>query len=390
MFCTFGFSVCVVEMWARAESVTQDIVDVAVSAGSFETLVAAVQAGDLVDTLKARGPLTVFAPTDDAFRRLPEGTLETLLKPENKEQLVSILTYHVIPGRVSAAEAYGLDNASTVNGQRLKVSRRDGRLVVGDANITATDIPCTNGVIHVIDRVLLPEYGRIPAVAEQAGSFSTLLAAAAAADLVDVLGSDGPFTVFAPTDDAFGRLPDGKVETLLEDENRNQLVDILKYHVVSGRIYSEQAAAAGRASTLQGQSLETSVTANGLQVNDARVVQADLDTANGVIHVIDAVLLPEPMNPRQAMSVLTEAINRGVPIYNRGHHRQCAEIYMAACQMIVDSGSNQLPEHVVTTLNRTMDRAKHIHHSSQRAWALRHGMDEALSSLRLMTLVSTD
>jgi hypothetical protein len=236
---------------------------------------------------------------------------------------------------------------------------------------------------------LLPEQNSIPAVAEQAGSFNTLLAAVSAAELAGVLSSDGPFTVFAPTDDAFKSLPEGTVENLLRPENRDQLVDILKYHVVSGRVYSEQAARAGMAKTLQGQPVEASVTADGLRINSAKVVQADLDTANGVVHVIDAVLLPEKMTPHQAMTVLTEAINRGVPIFNRGHHGQCADVYMEACQMVVDSGSSRLPEHVMAAMKRTMDRAKHIHHSSQRAWVLRHGMDAALSDLREMMYVTT-
>jgi transforming growth factor-beta-induced protein len=371
-----------------AETGSKDVVDTAVSAGKFGTLVAAVEAAGLVQTLKGDGPFTIFAPTDDAFENLPEGTLDSLLKPENRGQLAAILTYHVVPGRVSAAAAYGLSNAKTVNGQRLDISRRDGKLSIGEASIVATDIDCTNGVIHVIDRVLLPEQKRIPAIANQAGTFKTLLAAATAAGLVDVLNSDGPFTVFAPTDEAFAQLPEGTVESLLRPENKDRLVDVLKYHVLSGRIYSEQAADAGRASTLQGQTVETSVTAEGLRINEAQVVRADLDTANGVVHVIDAVLLPESMSPRQAMSVITDAINRGVPIYNRGHHSQCADIYMQACQTIVNSGSSQMPEHLMTTMTRAMDRARHMHHSGSRAWALRHAMDSALSGLQQMTLVN--
>jgi uncharacterized surface protein with fasciclin (FAS1) repeats len=226
--------------------------------------------------------------------------------------------------------------------------------------------------------------------AVSAGSFDTLVAAVKAAGLAETLKGNGPFTVFAPTDEAFENLPKGTVESLLKPENKQKLVDILKYHVVSGRVYSDQAVQAGRATTLQGQQLEATVTAEGLRINDALVIQADLDTANGVIHVVDSVLLPESMTPRQAMRVITEAINRGVPVFNRGHHGQCADIYTAACQMIVDSGSDQMPEHVMSSLQHTLTRASHLHHSSQRAWALRHGMDSALSGLRQMTLVSAD
>jgi hypothetical protein len=115
------------------------------------------------------------------------------------------------------------------------------------------------------------------------------------------------------------------------------------------------------------------------------VVQADLDLANGVVHVIDSVLLPEPMNPRQAMRTIIDAIERGVPVYNHGGHRKCADIYMAACQTIVDSGSDDLPHSVMSGLKSTLDRAKHIHHAGSRAWTLRHGMDSALASMRKMS-----
>lgn len=133
-----------------------DIVDTAVSAGSFNTLVAAVKAADLVETLKGTGPFTVFAPTDDAFAKLPKGTIEDLLKPENKEKLQAILTYHVVPGKVMASDAVTLDSAPTVNGQKFMISQKDGSVFVDNAKVVKTDIETTNGVIHVIDTVILP------------------------------------------------------------------------------------------------------------------------------------------------------------------------------------------------------------------------------------------
>ena len=141
---------------AKAQMSGKDIVDTAVSAGSFKTLVAAVQAAGLVDALKGEGPLTVFAPTDEAFKKLPAGTVENLLKPENKEKLIAVLTYHVVPGRVTASEVVNLDSAKTVNGRSLKINARDGKVMVDNARVTATDIIASNGVIHVIDSVVLP------------------------------------------------------------------------------------------------------------------------------------------------------------------------------------------------------------------------------------------
>lgn len=132
-----------------------DIVDTAVSAGSFTTLVAAVKAADLVETLKGSGPFTVFAPTDAAFAKLPAGTIADLLKPENKAKLQGILTYHVVPGKVMAADVVKLKVAKTVQGQELKIDTKDGVKIDG-ANAVTTDIGCSNGVIHVIDSVVLP------------------------------------------------------------------------------------------------------------------------------------------------------------------------------------------------------------------------------------------
>jgi uncharacterized surface protein with fasciclin (FAS1) repeats len=142
---------------ALAAPPTQDIVDTAVAAGSFKTLVAAVQAGGLVDTLKGAGPFTVFAPTDEAFAKLPPGTVEDLLKPENKAKLAAILTYHVVAGKVMAKEAMKLHEAKTVNGEELMIKTSMGSVMINDAKVVKTDIVCSNGVIHVIDTVLLPK-----------------------------------------------------------------------------------------------------------------------------------------------------------------------------------------------------------------------------------------
>ncbi len=133
-----------------------DIVDTAVNAGSFTKLAAALQAAGLVETLKGEGPFTVFAPTDEAFAKLPAGTVETLLKPESKDKLTAILTYHVIPGKVMAADVVKLQNAKTVQGSEVDIKVADGKVMVDGANVVKTDIECENGVIHVIDAVILP------------------------------------------------------------------------------------------------------------------------------------------------------------------------------------------------------------------------------------------
>jgi uncharacterized surface protein with fasciclin (FAS1) repeats len=143
---------------SKAEtSAEKDIVDTAVGAGNFGTLVAAVKAAGLVDTLKGEGPFTVFAPTDEAFAKLPEGTVENLLKPENKDQLVAILTYHVVSGKVMASDVVKLDEAKTVQGGSVNIEVTDGTVTVDGATVVTADIETTNGVIHVIDSVILPQ-----------------------------------------------------------------------------------------------------------------------------------------------------------------------------------------------------------------------------------------
>lgn len=135
----------------------KDIVDTAVDAGSFQTLAKALNAAGLVNTLKGEGPFTVFAPTDEAFAKLPEGALEDLLKPENKAKLVAILTYHVVPGKVMASDVATMDSAKTVQGKSLTITRDDDGVMVDEARVVKTDIACSNGVIHVIDSVVMPE-----------------------------------------------------------------------------------------------------------------------------------------------------------------------------------------------------------------------------------------
>ena len=299
----------------------QDIVDTAVGAGQFTTLVAAVQAAGLVDALKGDGPFTVFAPTDEAFAKLPAGTVEALLAdPEG--QLTQILLYHVLPGQVMAADVTDGLEAATLQGDKVKFSVQDGKAMVNDANIVATDIVASNGVIHVIDSVLLPpaaepataaaveatapmtttEEAAAPAetmaapmdivdTAVGAGQFTTLVAAVQAAGLVDALKGDGPYTVFAPTDEAFAKLPAGTVDALLADPE-GQLKQILLYHVLPNQVMAADVSDGLEAATLQGEKVKFSVQDGKAMINDANIVATDIVASNGVIHVIDSVILP--------------------------------------------------------------------------------------------------
>ncbi|MBX3037017.1 MAG: fasciclin domain-containing protein [Anaerolineales bacterium] len=286
------------EPTATPEPELLDIVDTAVADGRFTTLVAAVEAAGLVETLKGEGPFTVFAPTDDAFAALPEGTVESLLLPENKQQLTDILLYHVVSGKVMAADVVGLTSAPTVLGQDIAINVDMGNVYLNESvKVIITDIETSNGVIHVIDAVLLPpaaeESNTIVDVAVADGRFTTLVAAVQAAGLVETLQGEGPFTVFAPTDDAFAALPAGTVESLLLPENKQQLTDILLYHVVSGKVMAADVVGLTSAPTVLGKDITITVKDGKVFLNDTvQVIITDIETSNGVIHVIDAVLLP--------------------------------------------------------------------------------------------------
>ena len=253
---------------------------------------AAVQAAGLVDALKGEGPLTVFAPTDDAFAALPEGTVEALLA--DIPALTDILLYHVAEGKVMAADVVALNNAMTLQGQYVDIAVEDGKVMIDNAQVIITDIEASNGVIHVIDAVILPESRDIVDIAVEDGRFTTLVAAVQAAGLVDTLKSEGPFTVFAPTDEAFAALPAGTVEGLLADIPA--LTNVLLYHVVPGKVMAADVVgldgqSAGTA--LEGQSIDIKLDMSNVYLNeDVKVIITDIETSNGVIHVIDAVLLP--------------------------------------------------------------------------------------------------
>lgn len=269
-----------------------DIVDTAVANGNFNTLAAALKAAGLVETLKGKGPFTVFAPTDAAFAKLPAGTVETLLKPENKEKLKAILLYHVAAGEVLAKDVKTMPLA-TVNGQRAEIVVKDGAVTIDNAKVTATDVVAGNGVIHVIDTVIIPSDKDIVGTAIAAGSFKTLARLLEQAELVGALQGPGPFTVFAPTDEAFAKLPKEVVESLLKPENKDKLAAILTYHVVPGRVFSDAAAKGATVKSLQGGELTTSSKDGKVLVQTSTVVAADIDASNGVIHVIDTVLMPK-------------------------------------------------------------------------------------------------
>ncbi len=287
--------------------VLEDIVDTAIEAGDFTTLVAALVETELDEALRGEGPFTVFAPSDEAFAALLDAldvTAEDLLA---REDLADILLYHVVEGEfleedVVAAAPF---EPETLLGETLSITLDYGEVMVNDAKVVTTDIETSNGVIHVIDAVLLPPaddeepvLGTVVDVAVASEDFNTLVAAVTEAGLVDALSGEGPFTVFAPTDAAFTALLEELDATAEELLAREDLADILLYHVLPGAFPAEAVLEGAPLfiETLFGRDLPLSVEDGAVFAGEAQVVTADVEASNGVIHVIDAVLLP-PTEP---------------------------------------------------------------------------------------------
>ena len=274
--------------------VAQDstVVDVIVASEDHETLEAAVVAADLATTLSGAGPFTVFAPTDDAFGLLPEGTLDFLLMPDNRDSLVSILTYHVVSGTVNSTDLMDGMLAATLNADdSLFVRVTDDGVMINNAMVTVADINTDNGVVHVIDAVLVQPPASVVDIIVNSEVHDTLEAAVVAAELAGTLSGAGPFTVFAPVDEAFVGLPDGTLDSLLADPT-GDLATLLQYHVVAGKVFSTDLTDGLFVETLQGDSLFIRVSSGGaVTVNGSTVLVADLQADNGVVHAIDQVLM---------------------------------------------------------------------------------------------------
>ncbi len=282
------------------------IVEIAAGNEDFSTLVAAVEAAGLVDFFASTKPITVFAPTNAAF----EAAFEALgIAPEDlladTATLTSILLYHVVPGAVTSDIVAGLEEATTLNGAPIAIKADDMGVTLNDgqAKVAAVDIMADNGVIHVIDGVILPPaaeeeaepMGTIVDIAAGNEAFGTLVAAVQAAGLVDALSAAGPYTVFAPTNDAFAAALEAlgiTAEDLLADTET--LTSILLYHVAPGRFPAAAVVQMEEIGTLNGATIKVMADDMGVTLNEgqAKVATADVMADNGIIHVIDGVILP--------------------------------------------------------------------------------------------------
>lgn len=271
---------------------------------TFMTLTRALIVSGIAKDLLLAKTFTLFAPSDAAFGKLPPGTVDTLLKRENRDKLKSLLRYHALGARVKAADAIALSGktAKTLNGEEIAIQYDGKNLFINDAKVIAADVPFLNrGVIHAIDGVLIPpSFNPAPQLVDivdtavAAGDFKTLVAALQAAGLVDSLKAPGPLTVFAPTDAAFAKLPAGTVDSLLSPANRGQLQSLLRYHLGLGRATAYELNYYTRIHSQLGAAINTKLVDGELVINGSvKAVNPDVQAVNGIAHGIDTVLTPQ-------------------------------------------------------------------------------------------------
>jgi len=271
----------------------KDIVHVAEGNADLSTLVAALTAGKLVATLEGKGPFTVFAPTNEAFAKIPKDTLTKLLG--NQKLLDQVLEYHVLSGDFSMRDLMAAKLITTLEKEEVLVRSMNNAIMVNNADVVVADVEATNGVVHVVDKVLVPPdfplalYPEdIVELSESQPSLSTLVQALVAGKLTATLSGKGPYTVFAPTNDAFGKIPAAALQKLLA--NPTELDKVLEYHVLAGKFSMRDLMAVLSVKTLEGENIKVSGSGKVINVNEAKVLKADVQASNGVVHVIDTVL----------------------------------------------------------------------------------------------------
>jgi transforming growth factor-beta-induced protein len=300
LIAVFTLTSCEEDETTPAQTTGDDIVELAQATANLSTLVTAITTAELAGTLKGEGPFTVFAPTNDAFDKLEDGVLQTLL--DNPSVLAEVLQYHVVSGKVMSTDLSDGPVQTLLSGKSIDVSIGSSVTLNGSAMVTAADIEASNGVVHLIDEVLLPEGFELPkasivSIASETSSVSILVDALTMfPDLVSALSNDGSYTVFAPTNDAFTALLGVIGQSGLEDIPEDVIERILKYHVIPDAVVMSTDLSDGQmAGTLLSDDDKITVSFEGSSVfiNSAMVTEADVEASNGVIHIIDGVLVPE-------------------------------------------------------------------------------------------------
>jgi uncharacterized surface protein with fasciclin (FAS1) repeats len=374
------------------------------SAGSLASVATKAKLTTLLELVKAAGiefpkdaKLTIFAPTNEAFAKLPREQVAFLTSAEGKSTLQAILKHHVVAQPLESSALLDRRRLKALSGQSLEID--PAALSVDGARLVATDVAFDGGLVHVIDGVMLPELRSIEEIVAKDERFATLRVAIDAAGLGPQLGAQnsGPWTLLAPSNEAFAAIPADALKTLLQD--RPALTAVLAAHVLPTAIRREEMLAQGSARTLMGDgTVEFALSAGDITVAGARILVADIEASNGVIHVIDRVL-PAPSAARatpeatassqreqraqRAAAILELAIERGVPRFNAGDTASCAALYELAIASVVFLGEDCFGASAKADLTTALEEGAAHDDASERAWIYRRAMDRALE--RMMT-----
>jgi uncharacterized surface protein with fasciclin (FAS1) repeats len=368
------------------------------SAGSLASVAAKANLTTLLALVKASGielpsgtKVTIFAPTNEAFAKLPKEKVEFLTSAAGKATLQAILKHHVVGQAVGSASVLDRRRLTALSGQSLDID--PASLTIDGARLVATDVAFDGGLVHVIDAVMVPELRSIEEIVAEDARFETLRAAIRAAELGSLLGAQnpGPWTLLAPSNEAFGAIPAESLKALLAD--RPALTAVLGAHVLPTMIRREEMLAQGSARTLPGNgSVRFALDSGAITVEGARILVADIEASNGIIHVIDRVL-PAPVaktsgetatmpeRARRAAAVLELAIERGVPRFNAGDEASCAELYELAITSVLLLGSDALDDGATIELANALKQGANHQDAAERAWTYRRAMDRALGRM---------
>jgi uncharacterized surface protein with fasciclin (FAS1) repeats len=370
------------------------------SAGSLASVATKANLTTLLDLVKAAGiefpkdaKLTIFAPTNDAFAKLPPEQVEFLTSAKGKSTLQAILKHHVVAQSLESSALLDRRRLTALSGQSLEID--PATLAVDGARLVATDVAFDGGLVHVIDGVMLPELRSIEEIVAQDERFSTLRAAIDAAGLGPQLGAQnpGPWTLLAPSNKAFAAIPADALQALLQD--RPALTAVLAAHVLPTAIRRDEMLAQGSARTLLGDgTVAFALEAGAITVAGARIEVADIEAANGIIHVIDRVLpahssapatastaSASPLRAQRAAAILELAIERGVPRFNAGDTSSCAALYELAIASVVLLGDDAISPDANADLATALEQGAANQDASERAWIYRRAMDRALERM---------
>jgi uncharacterized surface protein with fasciclin (FAS1) repeats len=381
---------------SAAGSPSSSSLSVVATKANLTTLLALVKAAGL--ELPKDAKVTIFAPTNEAFAKLPPEQVKFLTSPEGTPTLQAILKHHVVARSFESSALLDRRRLKALSGQSLEID--PAALTVDGARLVATDVAFDGGLVHVIDGVMLPELRSIEEIVAKDDRFSTLRAAIDAAGLGPQLGArnPGPWTLLAPSNEAFAAIPAEALQKLLQD--RPALTAVLAAHVLPTAIRRDEMLAQGSARTLMGDgTVEFALASGAITVAGARIEVADIEASNGVIHVIDRVLpapsaarttaagTPSPERSQRASAILELAIERGVPRFNAGDTSSCAALYELAIASVVLLGEDAVSPSAKAELAQALEEASAHHDASERAWIYRRAMDRVLERM-VMTMKS--